>query len=265
MAHTWKYAFGLGLIGAALSMSCTVTTDDDSGTGAIGGDTSSGGTGGSSSGNGGTGGSTGGSSTGGSSTGGSSETGGSGGTTSGSGGTETGGTTGGTGDTTGGTSGTTGGTGDMTGGTGGTGGTGSQDTTPTCDPLPDTTTEFPNCDPGQGSEDDACAKCQQSKCCDLVKTCRSYDPYNVCAWGGPAEGDPNYADYGGAGEIGCIVSCMTDYVTSNEVCDQDGIDMCTSLCATQMCGSLPGDATNNLFGCVKDNCSKDCFGSDTCG
>jgi hypothetical protein len=258
-------------MGAALSMSCTVTTgDDDSGTAAQGGDTSSGGTGGSS-GNGGTGGttggsstggsstggsSTGGSSTGGSSTGGSSATGGTGGTTGGTGGEATGGTTGGTGDTTGGTGGTT----------GGTGGTGGEDTTPTCDPLPDTTHEFPDCNPGTGSEDDACAKCQQSKCCDLVKTCRSYDPYNVCAWGGPAVGDPNYADYGGAGEIGCIVSCMTDYVATNEVCDQDGIDMCTSLCATQMCGEgLIGSATNDLFNCVQENCSKDCFNSDTCG
>jgi hypothetical protein len=250
MAHTWKYAVGLGLVGAALSVACTVSSgDDDTGTGAQGGESSGGTSGkGGSSGSGATGG------TGGSTGGAGGSTGGTGGTTSGSGGSTAGEAGAGTGGSTGGTGGATGG---ATGGTGGaTGGTGGNPT-PTCDPLPDTTTPWADCEPSPGFENDACAQCQKKSCCDLVKSCRSYNPYNVCSWGGPLPGE----DYSGAGEIGCMLTCMTDYVATNEVCDSEGIDYCTGQCTTKMCG-IPGDDTSKLFGCIKDNCPKDCFSTD---
>jgi hypothetical protein len=243
-----------------LCASCTVTSGDDDSSQAgesSGGKGGSGGTGGTGSTTGGTGGTTGGA-------GGSSATGGTGGTVGGSAGT--GGSTGGTDGTSGGTGGSTGGTGGSTGGTGGSmsGAGGSGGAAPTCDPI-DGTTPYPDCAPSPDSADDACALCQQKSCCTELKNCRSYNPNNVCAYGGPSMDDPNLAPYAGAGEIGCIVTCLSEYVQTNEVCDTDGIDMCTSMCQTTMCGTVIGTSTNELFGCIQDHCAKDCFGADTCG
>jgi hypothetical protein len=229
MAQTWKYLFGLGLVGAALSAACTVTTSDDDSTGGTGGTIVE--------------------------TGGSSTTGGTGGTT---GGTTSSGGTGGT-TSTGGTGGTTGGSAGTGGSTSGSGGT-SGLPKPVCDPI-ENAKPYPDCKPSDQSADDACALCEQKSCCTEVMNCRSYDPSgNVCAWGGPLN-DP---DYGGAGEIGCMVTCLSEYVTTNEVCDSEGIDMCTSMCQTEMCNTI-GTATNDLFNCIQDNCANDCFGADTCG
>jgi hypothetical protein len=251
MAHTWKYALGLGLMGAALSVGCTVSSgDDDSGfageSGAGGSTSGSGGKGGTTS-TGGAGGSTGGT------TGGSSGKGGSGGSSA------TGGAAGaGTGGTTGGTSGS--------GGT--TGGTGGDEATPMCDPL-EGSTPWPDCKPTPGSTDAVhdCEVCVQEHCCEESMNCYATDPYNVCGWGGPdAPSDASMPDYSGAGEIGCYTACVADYVAENEVCDQEGIDSCIAMCVTPMCGTVPGDATNALATCINENCPSKCFAPtvDTC-
>ena len=247
MAHTWKYALGLGLMGAALSVGCTVSSgDDDSG---FAGES---GAGGSSSGKGGSGGTT--------------STGGTGGSTGGTGGS-TGGTTGGsagagTGGSTGGSSGTGGSTGGSGGSTSGTGGSAGTEPTPSCDST-DMGTPWQDCAPGDANKDDPCALCIQHSCCEQSKNCYATDPYNVCGWGGPLMDDPMLADYAGAGEIGCITTCLSEYVTENEVCDTDGIDGCTSMCQTAMC-SLVGSATSALFDCMQRDCSSECFGAETC-
>jgi hypothetical protein len=244
MAHTWKYALGLGLMGAALSVGCTVSSgDDDSSFAGQSGEGGSSGTGGSG-GKGGSGGTT--------------STGGTGGTTGGSAGSG-GATTGGSaGAGTGGSASGSGGTGGSTSGSGGSG----VDTSPTCDG--DTMgTPYPDCDPGEANKDDPCALCIQHSCCEESKNCYATEPYNVCGWGGPSMDDPMLADYAGAGEIGCITTCLAEYVTENEVCDTDGIDGCTSMCQTPMC-SLVGSATSDLFTCMQDKCASSCFGADTC-
>ncbi len=248
MAHTWKYALGLGLMGAALSVGCTVSSgDDDSGFAGQSGEGGSSGTGGS----GGKGGTT--------------STGGTGGSTGGTGGS-TGGTTGGsagagTGGSASGSAGTGGSASGSGGSTSGSGGSG-VDTSPTCDGNT-MGTPYPDCDPGEANKDDPCALCIQHSCCEESKNCYATDPYNVCGWGGPSMDDPMLADYAGAGEIGCITTCLAEYVTENEVCDTDGIDGCTSMCQTPMC-TLVGSATSDLFTCMQDKCAQSCFGADTC-
>lgn len=231
MRHAWKYGAAFGFITAALSVACTVTTDDDVGTGGTGGTSVSGGTGGTS-------------------------------TTGGTGGTSVSGGTGGT-STTGGTGGSTGGTGGSTGGTGGsTGGSGGTGDTATCDPTDGSTagTPYPNCDPQD--TDDACEACIQANCCEESKNCYATDPLNVCGWGGPPSSDPSV---GAAGEISCYRDCLTAYVNENGVCDSDGIDMCASMCVTPMCGGdFLGSATSDLAACMQTNCSEKCFGAAAC-
>ncbi len=248
MRHAWKYAAAFGFITAALSAACTVTTDDDLGTGGTGGTSTSGGTGGT--------------------TGGTVASGGTGGSTGGTGGSTggTGGSTGGTGGSTGGTAGTggsAGGTGGSTGGTdtSGTGGS-SGDTTATCDPDDGSAvgTPYPNCEP-QDAQDD-CEACIQTSCCEESKNCYATEPFNVCGWGGPPSDD---ASAPLAGEIACYRDCLTSYVNDNGVCDSDGVSGCATMCATPMCGgNLVGGATSDLAACMQTNCSKDCFGADAC-
>jgi hypothetical protein len=243
MRHAWKYAAAFGFITAALSAACTVTTDDDVGTGGTGGTTTSGGTGGTNGGTGGT-----------------SASGGTGGSTGG-----TGGSTGGTGGSTGGSAGTggsVGGSGGSTGGAAGTGGSSGDDTAPTCDPADGSLvgTPYPDCEP-QDAQDD-CEACIQKSCCEESKNCYATEPFNVCGWGGPPSSD---ASAPLAGEITCYRDCLTTYVNDNGVCDPDGISACATMCATPMCGGdLVGGATSDLAACMQTNCSKDCFGADAC-
>jgi hypothetical protein len=233
------------LLGAALSAGCTVSSGDDdfgfAGESGEGGTSPRGGSGG---------------------TGGTTSTGGTGGSTGGAGGS-TGGTTGGAaGADTGGSSATGGSTSGSGGSTSGSGGSGAVDTSPTCDG--DTMgTPYPDCDPSEENKDDPCALCIQSSCCEQSKNCYALEPYNVCGWGGPLMDDPTLGDYAGAGEIGCITTCLSEYVAENEVCDTDGIDGCTTMCQTAMC-SLVGSATSDLFTCMQDSCASECFGADTC-
>ncbi len=254
MAHTWKYAIGLGFVGAALVTGCVVKTGDDDAVG-------SGGTTGGSGGSGAT------SGKGGSATGGSSGKGGSGGTGGSSG--ASGGTGGSSGGTTGGSSGTGGESGADTGGTAGTGGGGGtaglpteDQTTPECDPASGDleTTLYPNCEPTNLDDPDPCESCIQDHCCEESMACYGFDPGNVCGWGGPETGQ-----YAGFGEIGCYVQCLSEYVTANELCDSDGLNECESACATDMCGGLLGNQTSDLASCLHVNCSSECFGIETCG
>jgi hypothetical protein len=255
MSRTWKYAVGLGFLGATLGAGCTVTSGDDVDTAGASGEGASGGSGGSSSGSSGKGGSAGkaGSATGGSA--GKAGSGGAAGATGGNAGSDSSGA--------GGTDAGSAGMGEAGTSTSGTGGT----VTATCDPP---TGELPShdsdtCAPIEGATGDdlACQQCMQAECCAATKECYGEDPYNVCGWGGPTEGE-----YAGYNEIGCYVACLTDYVAANDMtCDSDGEDECFSACATTACFddmtlATPGNATNALVGCLHTNCSDKCFGGD---
>jgi len=262
MAHTWRIAFGLGLLGAAITAGCTVTTDDspDSGFSGEAGEGATGGSGGSTGGSGGKGGASGGTS----------GKGGNGGT-SGKGGASSGGT-GGTGDAgagaEAGAGATTGGTaGAATGGSAGMAGTGMpepDDTVPECDPPQGgdlENTPYPGCEPEDPSAPTDCEACTQRECCDESIACYSFAPGNVCGWGGPDSGEM----YAGAGEIGCYIACLFDYTEREGLCDSDGVDLCIGMCQTTMCsGGVLGNQTSELAGCLHDHCSLDCFGAETC-
>ncbi|HWP08592.1 MAG TPA: hypothetical protein VNN72_22780 [Polyangiaceae bacterium] len=256
MAHTWKLAIGLGLLGASLTVGCVVKEgdDDDSGGaagegGSTGGSSAKGGTGGTTGGSAGKGGSSGGAGKGGSA---GSGTGGSAGSAAG-----TGGSTGGTGGS------SEAGAGD----TGGSGGSGGDVIVPTCDPdsgdLP--SHPYPTCDadpPG-----DECEQCIEESCCDFSKTCYGMEPYNVCGWGGPTEGP-----YAGLSEKGCFQACLSDKVKEADgECLQDDADTCGAECATPMCYegagqiALVGNATIDLTTCMQENCALKCFKAETCG
>jgi len=249
MAHTWKLAIGLGLLGASLAAGCVVKEGDDDSAGGAAGEGGTSGSGGSSA-KGGTGGSAG--KAGGSGTGGAAGKGGSAGS--------------GTGGATGGTTSDGGMAGD-TGGTSGTGGTGGMDIVATCDPASGEldSTPYPTCDadpPG-----DECEVCIQESCCEESKTCYGMEPYNVCGWGGPTDGP-----YAGLSEKGCFQKCLSDKVKAADgECLADDADSCAAECATAMCYegagafALVGNATNDLATCMQDHCAKDCFGADTCG
>jgi hypothetical protein len=131
-------------------------------------------------------------------------------------------------------------------GTGGTGG--NMDTDPECDPDQGEldNTPYPNCTATAGNE---CEECIQESCCELSRVCYGYDPGNVCGWGGPD----------GEGEIACYIDCIAMYYEENAVYDDDGRDLCTTMCTTQMCG-LIGNDTQNMVECVDTNCQPECYG-----
>lgn len=252
MAHTWKLAIGLGLLGASLAAGCVVKEGDDDDNGGASGEGGTSGTGGT--------------------TGGTAGKGGSGGAAGkgGSAGSGTGGTTGGSaGSSTGGTGGSTGGTGGTSDGgmAGDTGGTGGSEIVATCDPPTGEldSTPYPTCEADPA--DDECQICIEENCCDKSKTCYGTEPYNVCGWGGPTEGK-----YAGRSEIGCFQECLSDLVEVAEgECLADDAETCAAECATTMCYedagafALVGNATNELATCMQDSCAQDCFGAATCG
>lgn len=264
MAHTWRFAFGLGLLGAAITTGCVVTTDDspDSGFSGEAGEGASGGSGGTTGGSGGKGGASGGTS----------GKGGTGGATAGKGGA---GGSGGTGDagagaeagagaTTGGTAGAA--TGGSAGAAGGSAGERPEpdDTIPECDPPNGEldNTPYPGCAPEDPTDPTDCEDCIQRECCEESIACYSFAPGNVCGWGGPDSGEM----YAGSGEIGCYVQCLSDYVGTMELCDEEGRDLCIGMCQTTMCSdSVLGTRTSELAGCLHDSCSEECFGAATCG
>jgi hypothetical protein len=251
MAQTWKYAIGLGLLGSALATGCVVTTGGDPDVSDAGesGEGGSGGTTGGSSGMGGTGGSSGKGGTGGSSgkggTGGSAGKGGAAGSSGATGGSAGKGGAAGSGGSA---------------GTSGTGGMPDDDYIPQCDPATGNldNTPYPNCEPSN-TEDPTCEECIQESCCEESIACYSYDPGNVCGWGGPASGD-----YAGIGEIGCYVTCLADYVDENGVCDEDGVGECIGRCRTPTCGDVLGNQTSELATCIHDSCNEACLGIATC-
>jgi hypothetical protein len=253
MAHTWKLAIGLGLLGASLAVGCVVKEGDDDDAGGAAGEGGTSGSGG----KGGTGGTTGGSA----GKAGSSGAAGKGG----SAGSGTGGATGGTGGSTGGAGGSSGtAEAGMGGDNGGTGGT---DPVATCDPPTGEldSTPYPNCDADPAT--DECELCIQESCCEESKTCYGTEPFNVCGWGGPTEGP-----YAGLSEKGCFQRCLFDKVKEADgECLGDDAEACGAECATTMCYedtgqiALIGNATIDLVNCMQDNCAKKCFNAATCG
>ena len=249
MAHTWKSALVLGLLGAAVTIGCTVETTSDDDDGGDSGEGASGGTSGSA------GKSTAGTSSGGKSSGGSSGSSGSGSggkAGSGSAGTSSSGTAGESGaPSTGGTS----------SGSGGEGGAVDTDTIPECDPDSGQLDNMPydNCEPLNPGN--ACEECIQTSCCEESKACFSYAPGNVCGWGGPDATSTSPGD----GEITCYQECIFDYVDENGFCDEAGENDCIGQCLTDglNCGQI-GNQTQDLAGCMWTNCAEDCFGTDSC-
>lgn len=260
MAHTWKFAIGLGFLSAALIGGCTVKEGDDDDASGAGGESANGGTGGTTGGSAGKGGSAGTAAKGGSA---GSGTAGKGG----SAGSGTGGTTGGSAGSGTGGSGAVGGAEGGAAGAGDSGGTGGSEPMATCDPADGEldSTPYPNCD--ADPSDDPCQVCIQASCCEESKTCYGTEPYNVCGWGGPTDGK-----YAGFSEIGCFQRCLSDAVKANEMtCTTEDADTCAADCATTMCFegagqiALIGNATNDLAACMQDNCADKCFGADSCG
>jgi len=81
----------------------------------------------------------------------------------------------------------------------------------------------------------------------------------VCGWGGPTDGD-----YSGAGEIGCYVACLADYVDEFGVCDEEGMGTCIGECQTAMCGDVLGNQTSDLATCIHESCNDECLGIASC-
>lgn len=112
---------------------------------------------------------------------------------------------------------------------------------------------------------DECQKCVQAKCCAEYGACYATDPGNQCGWGGPAK-LPSGADYPG-GEALCTQLCIQDGVAESGVApDAELIGTCGAGCATakdtagKTCEQHVGLQTNDLIGCLNENCSKVCFG-----
>jgi hypothetical protein len=229
----------LGLLGTALAVGCTVKTtdddDDDNGGAGAGADGGTSGTGGGKAGSGGSSGSgTGGSS--GAGSGGKAGSGGSGGSTAGSG-----------------TSGSTSDAGE---------GGADFDTTPTCDPdSGDLANDpYPDCEATEGND---CEACIEQNCCEESMNCYSFNPGNVCGWGGPEDADGERE-----GEIVCYRDCMEAAIEANDgICETDLEDECIAMCTTETetesCGQI-GNQTQELAGCMWTNCGEVCFGAESC-
>ena len=112
---------------------------------------------------------------------------------------------------------------------------------------------------------DECQKCVQAKCCAEYGACYATDPGNQCGWGGPAK-LPSGEDYPG-GEALCTQLCIQDGVAESGVApDAELIGTCGAGCASakdtsgKTCEQHVGQQTNDLIGCLNENCSKVCFG-----
>jgi len=222
----WQNAIVLTLFGAAIATACVVSSDsdgvddDDGGSGGFGNSTGKGGSS-------------------------------KGGTTS-KGGSDAGGETSSGGDTS------------NTGGDGPAGGAPAAEFM--CDP--DTVggqggagivgTPYPDCEPVDADND--CQVCIQMECCVEQQNCNAFEPNNVCGYGGP----PEYQNNGG--EFLCWQDCMNAKVEipagdggaggGSGLPDTSDLDMaadCLAECTTPQCG-LYGNQTNELAGCVFENC-----------
>jgi hypothetical protein len=257
MAHTWKSALVLGLLGVAVTVGCTVETTSGDDDGGESGEGASGGSAGSS------GKSTAGTSSGGKSSGGTSGSSSGGKAGSGTAGTSSSGTGGEAGSGDSGAPSTGGSAGAGTSGSGGEGGAEvDPETIPECDPDSGDldNTPFPDCEPLDPENE--CEACIQTSCCEESKACFGFDPGNVCGWGGPDATETSPGD----GEITCYQECIFDYVDENGFCDTDGEDECIGKCMTSelSCGQI-GNQTQDLAGCMWSNCATECFGTDSCG
>jgi hypothetical protein len=113
------------------------------------------------------------------------------------------------------------------------------------------------CSPDPANPTDVCAVCVQAHCCAEFGQCYATSPGNQCGYGGPSDG----------GEYACVQSCLQAGFKSGGVDDADLRAMCFDQCTTNTahhsshdCGTLIGDQTNALLGCVSDNCRDQCIG-----
>jgi len=114
---------------------------------------------------------------------------------------------------------------------------------------------------------DACQVCVQAKCCAEYSACYATDPGNQCGWGGPQK--VNGEDNPG-GELTCIHECLKAIVKKNMIAPTDSdVQTCANNCATTLsngatkeCGSVIGVQTSDAVGCMRGNCSLDCFGAE---
>jgi len=113
---------------------------------------------------------------------------------------------------------------------------------------------------------DVCQKCIQAKCCAEFSACYATDPGNQCGWGGPAKvnGDENPG-----GELYCVQACLQKAVEESGTAPDDSqVQTCGNNCATTKsngatteCGSVLGIQTSDAVGCLRENCSVECFGA----
>jgi hypothetical protein len=98
----------------------------------------------------------------------------------------------------------------------------------------------------------------QSKCCAEFSACYATNPGNQCGWGGPNDD----------GEITCIQACVQKGVEdSGGVFDAMLLGSCGATCTTEKangstkdCGTVIGQQTNDLVGCLNNGCQSECFG-----
>jgi len=113
---------------------------------------------------------------------------------------------------------------------------------------------------------DICQKCIQAKCCAEYSACYATDPGNQCGWGGPAKVD---GDENPGGELYCVQACLQKAVVDSGTAPDDSqVQTCGNNCATTIssgatkeCGSVLGIQTSDAVGCLRDNCSVECFGA----
>jgi len=123
------------------------------------------------------------------------------------------------------------------------------------------------CDEGDGSKivgtpasceataGNKCSECTHDHCCTEFSNCYAVSPGNVCGYGGPM----------GEGEIVCTQACIIAATSDGGVADAETITACAMGCVTPKdtqgtsCGTV-GARTSDLVGCLKDNCSTECFG-----
>ncbi len=130
-----------------------------------------------------------------------------------------------------------------------------------CDPADGVFVGTPNtCAPAPGFETDACAVCTQAKCCTEYSDCFATSPGNQCGWGGPKD----------QGEIICLQNCIQTEFPKTGVYDDSLVETCAANCATTTaggsaheCGSIIGQQTNDLIGCLGTNCQGECFTGET--
>jgi hypothetical protein len=103
-----------------------------------------------------------------------------------------------------------------------------------------------NVSPGGGTntlncvdtENNACQKCIETKCCAEFEACWTANPNNPCAYGAPD----------GSGEIYCMMECAAA---------AGSVSGCDGACQSSGCATID-PATSALWGCMDTNCVDAC-------